>query len=191
MLKMTGQLLYFGSPLLLAALLHGFCIKYDWLSFLKKPLDLGIGFREKRIFGDHKTWRGLVMNVVGCCSGTAIQAALQKGGLIPDQILWVDYTKEGWLVGLLLGLGATIGELPNSFLKRQIGIGPGKKGKGLWAIVFFIFDQIDIVIGIWICLFFIIRPSALTVLWSFLLALLLHLAVSTTGFLLGMRKTLS
>ena len=188
---MTGQLLYFGSPLLLAALLHGFCIKYDWLSFLKKPLDLGIGFRGKRIFGDHKTWRGLVMNVVGCCSGTAIQATLQRGGLIPDQILWVDYTKEGWLVGLLLGLGATIGELPNSFLKRQIGIGPGKKGKGLWAIVFFIFDQIDIVIGIWICLFFIIRPSALTVLWSFLLALLLHLAVSTTGFLLGMRKTLS
>lgn len=188
---MTGQLLYFGAPLLLAALLHGFCIKYDWLSFLKKPIDLGIGFRGKRIFGDHKTWRGFFMNVVGCCSGTAIQATLQKGGLIPDQILWVDYTKEGWLVGLLLGLGTTIGELPNSFLKRQIGIRPGKKGKGLWAIVFFIYDQIDFVIGIWICLFFLVKPSALTVLWSFLLALLLHLAVSTTGFLLGMRKTLS
>ena len=98
MLGMTGRLLYLGSPLLLAALLHGFCIKYDWLSFLKKPLDRGIRFREKPIFGDHKTWRGLVMNVVGCCSGTAIQAVLQKEGLIPDQILWVDYTKEGWLV---------------------------------------------------------------------------------------------
>ena len=190
MLELTGQLLYFGSPLLLAALLHGFCIKYDWFSFLKKPLDLGIEFRGKRIFGNHKTWRGLLMNVVGCCLGTAVQAGFQKGGFIPDQVLWVDYTREGWLVGLLLGLGTTLGELPNSFLKRQKGIEPGKKGKGLWGIVFFVFDQIDFLIGIWICLFFLIKPSALVVLWSFLLALLLHLAVSITGFLLGMRKTL-
>jgi hypothetical protein len=190
-LELTGQLIYFGSPLLLAALLHGFCIKYDWISFLKKPIDLGHEFRRNRIFGDHKTWRGLFINVVGCCLGTAIQAILQKGQLIPDQILWVDYIKAWWLVGLLLGFGATLGELPNSFLKRQIGIGPGKKGKGLWAIVFFIFDQIDVVVGIWIFLYLIIRPSAFVVLFSFLLTLFLHLAVSTTGYILGMRKTLS
>lgn len=190
-LYVTGQLLFFGSPLLVAALLHGFCIKYDWITILKKPLDFGMVFRGKRIFGDHKTWRGVLMNIVGCCCGAAIQGALQKGGLIPSQFIWVDYTKEWWLVGLLLAVGATLGELPNSFLKRQIGIKPGKKGKGLWAILFFLFDQIDFVIGIWVCLFFVIKPSAFIVLWSFILALFVHLAVSATGFLLGMRKTLS
>ena len=122
MLEITYQILFLASPLLLVAIAHGFCIKYDWLSGLKRPLDLGVRFRGRRFFGDQKTWRGLVINVVFCTLGTMIQAWLQGKGYLPSWILLLDYHKYRYIVGLLLGLGMTVGELPNSFIKRQLDI---------------------------------------------------------------------
>ena len=158
MLEITYQILFLGSPLLLVAIAHGFCIKYDWLSGLKKPLDLGLRFRGERIFGDQKTWRGLVISVVFCTVGTMIQAWLQGKGYLPSWILLLDYRKHRYTAGILLGLGMTAGELPNSFIKRQLDIPPGMRKEGLVGIAFFLFDQVDLTIGIWIFLFFLIRP---------------------------------
>ena len=188
--EITYQILFLASPLLLVAIAHGFCIKYDWLSGLKRPLDLGVRFRGRRFFGDQKTWRGLVINVVFCTVGTMIQAWLQGKGYLPSWILLLDYHKYRYIVGLLLGLGMTVGELPNSFIKRQLDIPPGKRKEGPVGVAFFLFDQVDLTIGIWIFLFFLIRPSLLMVLWSFLLTLVMHVAISSVGYLVGMRKTM-
>ena len=190
MLEMTYQILFLGSPLLLVAIAQGLFIKYDWLSRLKRSLDLGLSIRGRRIFGDHKTWRGLMINVVFCTLGTMIHAWLQNKGYLPPWLLLLDYRKDGYLVGILLGLGMTLGELPNSFLKRRLEIPPGKRKKGLLGVAFFLFDQVDLAIGIWVFLFFLIRPSLLLVLWSFLLTIVLHMAISSVGYLLGMRKTI-
>jgi hypothetical protein len=136
-LEMTYQLLFLGSPLLLTAIVHGLCIKYGWLSWLKRPLDLGLSFRRRRIFGDHKTWRGLVINAVFCTMGTMIQTLFQNRGYFPPWLLLLDYREYGYVIGILLGLGMTLGELPNSFVKRQLEIPPGKKKKvphtNLWV----------------------------------------------------------
>jgi len=102
----------------------------------------------------------------------------------------VDYRRYRYIVGILLGLGMTVGELPNSFIKRQLDIPPSKRKEGPVGVAFFLFDQVDLTIGIWIFLFFLIRPSLLLVLWSFLLTLLLHVAISSVGYLVGMRKTM-
>jgi hypothetical protein len=189
-IEMTYQLLFLSSPLLLVAIGQGLCIKYDWLSQLKRPLDLGLMLRGRRILGDHKTWRGLVINFVFCILGTMIQAWLHDEGFLPSWILLVDYRKYGCLVGILLGLGMTAGELPNSFLKRQLDIHPGKRKKGLLGVTFFLFDQVDLTIGIWVCLFFLVRPTVWLVLWSFLITIVLHVTVSSVGYILGMRKTI-
>ena len=186
----TYQVLFLGSPLLLVAIAQGLCMKYDWLRPLKRPLDLRLCFRGKRIFGDHKTWRGMAVNVVFCTLGAMIQAWLQGKGVLPQWLLLLDYTEYGFLTGVLLGLGMTVGELPNSFFKRQLEIPPGKGKKGILGIVFFIFDQIDVAIGIWVFLFFLIRPSLKLILWSLILTLILHVAVSSVGYLLKMRKTI-
>jgi hypothetical protein len=90
-----------------------------------------------------------------------------------------------------MGLGMSAGELPNSFLKRQLDVAPGKRKKGLLGIAFFLFDQLDLAVGIWAFLFLLIRPSWVLVAWSFLLAIALHAAVSTVGYLLGMRDTIA
>ena len=187
---MTYQILFLGSPLLLVAIAQGLFIKYDWLSRLKRSLDLGLSIRGRRIFGGHKTWRGLMINVVFCTLGTMIHAWLQNKGYLPPWLLLLDYRKDGYLVGILLGLGMTLGELPNSFLKRRLEIPPGKRKKGLLGVAFFLFDQVDLAIGIWVFLFFLIRPSLLLILWSFLLTIVLHMAISSVGYLLGMRKTI-
>lgn len=186
---MTYQILYLAVPLLFAAISQGFCIKYDCLNRLKKPLDFGLYFRGKRVFGDNKTWRGLVINVVFCVIGTLFQALLQTYDLVPEWLSLLDYRENAPIVGLLLGLGMTIGELPNSFLKRRLEIPPGKKKAGVLGILFFFFDQVDLVVGIWIFLYFLLRPSLCFMLWSLALAAMLHVAVSSVGYLLKMRKT--
>ena len=190
MLEMTYQILFLGSPLLLAAIAHGFCIKYNWLNGLKRPLDFGLRYKGKRIFGAHKTLRAPVVYVVVCTLATLFQAWLQSRGYLPQWLLLVDYEEYGVLVGILLGLGMALGELPNSFLKRQLDVAPGKKRGGLLGIAFFLLDQVDLAIGIWIFLFLLIRPSLTLLAWSFLLTLVLHVAVSTAGYLLGMRETI-
>ena len=190
MLEMTFQIIFLGSPLLLAAIAQGLCIKYDWLSRLRRPIDFGKSYKGKRIFGDHKTWRGLIINVLFCSLGAIIQAWLQSKGDLPQWLFLLDYKSQALTIGILIGFGMTVGELPNSFLKRRFGIPPGKSREGPLGVAFFISDQVDLTIGIWVFLFFLIRPSLWLVLWSLLLTLALHLAVSSVGYLLGMRKTL-
>jgi hypothetical protein len=187
---MTYQILFLGSPLLPAAIAHGLCIKYDWLDGLKRPLDFGRRLKGKRIFGDHKTWRAPVIYVVFCTLGTMVQAWLQGSGDLPPWLYLVDYEADGLLVGVLLGLGMAAGELPNSFVKRQMDVAPGKKKGGLLGLAFFMLDQVDVAIGIWVFLFFLIGPSLFLVAWSFLLTTVLHVAISIVGYLLGMRETI-
>jgi hypothetical protein len=190
LLKITCQLLFLGSPLLLVAAAQGFCIKYGLLRRLKKPLDMNLKFREKRVLGDNKTWRGLLLNLTFCTVGTMIQAGLQENGCVPVWLFLADYSQHGLAMGLLIGCGTTFGELPNSFLKRQMDIPPGKKGKGMGGIFFTILDQIDLTIGMWIFTFSLIRPAPVLVLWSLLLTLIIHMAVSSAGYLLGMRESI-
>ena len=172
-------------------MVQGLFIKYDGFGRLNRPLDLGMSIRGRRIFGDHKTWRGMVINLVFCTTGAMIQAWLQGSGNIPSWLPLLDYNRLGLLLGVLMGLGLTLGELPNSFLKRQLGISPGKRAKGPMRVLFFLFDQVDMAIGIWLLIFVLIRPTLWLILYSLLLTLLLHVAVSATGYLLGMRKTIT
>jgi len=112
------------------------------------PLDLGKTFRGKRIFGAHKTLRGFVVMI----PATAVSFFLV--GLVvshdPDLAsrLW---PMEPWafaVLGLLAGLGFMMGELPNSFLKRQLGIQPGEAARGWLAkTVFLTLDRIDSIAG--------------------------------------------
>lgn len=150
---------------------------------------MNLKFRGKRVFGDNKTWRGLILNLTLCTVGALIQARLQKNGCIPAWLSLVDYSRYGLSLGILIGLGITLGELPNSFLKRQMDIPPGEKGKGMWGVFFSLFDQIDLTIGMWILSFSLIKPTLLLVLWSLLLTTIIHMAVSFVGYMLGMRES--
>lgn len=183
-----AQVLYLFLPLLVAAALSAAVLRFDWWRPLRQPIDGGRTFRGRRLFGDSKTWRGVVVAVVGAVP----TVALQRFVLAP----WVgalavfDYARVDPVVfGTLLAVGAMAGELPNSFVKRQLGIAPGKTTSGPLAVLFYCWDQVDLLTLAWPLVAWWVRPSALLVVASFVVALAVHPTVSVIGYLLGARKT--
>ncbi len=131
-----------------------------------------------------------MINIFFSTIGTLIQAWLQSKEYIPHWVFLLDYRKYGFLAGIMLGFGMTLGELPNSFMKRQLDIPPGMKKKGLAGLAFFFLDQVDLAVGIWLLMFIFIKPSIFLVLFSFLITMVLHVSISVVGYLVGMRETI-
>src|SRR5512135_2326222 len=119
---------YLLSPLLLGLALHGLCIKFGWLRWLARPIDAGLRLRGARLFGDNKTYRGVAAVALGTAGGVALQVLLHRLG-VARHLAMLDYSRPA-VIGLGLGLGAAamLSELPNSLLKRQVGIAPGAAG---------------------------------------------------------------
>jgi hypothetical protein len=140
------------------------------------------------VFGASKTWRGVVVAVIGCVAGVALQKYVLRGW--PSALALVDYDAVQPLVfGAALGIGAMVGELPNSFAKRQLGIPPGKTTSGPLAAVFFVLDQVDLLLGAWPLIACWVRPTFSLVLASFVLALAAHPLVSVIGYAVGARAS--
>lgn len=174
-------------PLLGAALAHAPVLRFNLLRALARPIDGGAMFRGRRIFGDNKTWRGAVVMTGGVVALACVLA--QFPGYwrrLPPNIQHV-----GPLVfGLLLGLGAVVGELPNSFLKRQLDIGPGSQRRSILGAVFVVFDQGDFVLGAWLLLAPVwVMPVPEGVV-AFAVVVAVHMLVNVIGYTIGARKTL-
>lgn len=185
---------WFGTPVVFAALIHGIVMKYELLLFLKKPMDMGIKFRGKPLFGANKTWRGLVVSTVGTIIFAYVHQFIYFNSSCFKNITIVDYYVVNPLfVGLALGFGMILGELPNSFLKRQIGIGAGKQSVGFLGFFFRFYDQIDLLVGAWLLMFFVPHFDMLknidVVYFSIFMTLVLHLIIAQIGYALGMRKS--
>jgi CDP-diglyceride synthetase len=153
------QLLWLALPIIAAGLVHLAVLKLDLLPALRRmPIDGGRTFRGRRLFGDNKTWRGAVVTI-----GTTTVAAWGLAQL--SECCWplptlVPFAEEHPLLwGLLLGTGYIVGELPNSFAKRQLGIAPGASGQGIAGRVFWVIDQLDSLAGMLLFVAPIWHPS--------------------------------
>ncbi len=131
-----------------------------------KPLDMGRTFRGVRIFGDHKTVRGLVF---GIFSGAAI-------GLIES--IFIPYMLFS---GILLSLGAHVGDLLGSFIKRQIGIKEGGKLPFIDQYLFFAF-------AILLALPLGHIPNYVGLLFLIVLTGILHVATNIGAYKLKLKK---
>src|SRR5262249_16428962 len=135
---------YLFLPLLVGLALHGFCIRYDALAFLCRPIDRGRKFRGKRIFGDNKTYQGVLVVCLGTAIGFGLQSLLLHRSASIRSIELFDYTFfKSAAVGLAVGVAAMLSELPNSFIKRRFEIAPGTTAKGWKRLIFYVYDQID------------------------------------------------
>lgn len=184
------QAIYLLLPLAVGGLVHGLTMKYGLVPFLAVPIDGGRHYRGKRIFGDNKTYRGVVVMAAGTALGYAIQAALHAfEGVRPYEVL--DYTTPAtWLVGAAVGGACMLAELPNSFLKRRLGIASGEAASGLWAAIFYTVDQIDLVAGFWLVLLWVL-PFEPRLFWATVGVVFVgHQLITVVGYALGMRKTL-
>ena len=185
---LSAQVLYLYAPLLLSAAISGLVMRLDALRALRKPIDGGRSYHGRRIFGDSKTWRGVVLAVAGCVLGAAIQKHLI--GPRAGRLALVDYANVNvWLFGLAMGGGAMLGELPNSFVKRRLDIAPGATATGSQRVLFYVWDQIDLLTTSWPLLACWVRPSLTLVSVSVLVTLTLHPLSSLIGYIIGARRT--
>ena len=181
---------YLFLPLLGGAVFHGLCMKFGLLSQLKYPIDWGATLRGRPIFGPNKTFRG----IVGEALGSALVLGLQQDVLhrlsAVRQIELFDYSAvNGWFLGLAVGAAAMLAELPNSFLKRRLGIASGKQAAGILRFVFFFLDQVDILLGGWLIFATVVQVTPMRIGISIAIIFVMHNLVTAVGYGLGMRKT--
>jgi CDP-diglyceride synthetase len=150
------------------------------------PLDGGASLRGRRIFGDNKTLRGfLVMVPAAALSFMGIAFVLGNPAATG---LW-PLTPAGyaWL-GACAGFGFMAGELPNSFVKRQLDIDPGASVRGGWAAAAqFAIDRLDSGVGMLLAVS-LAAPTPLST-WPLVLAIgfSFHWAFSMLMFQLGLK----
>ena len=137
------------------------------------PIDAGLNFSDgRRLFGDGKTWRGLV---AGILAGIAIGIVqIQAAGAVPDFL-----PRQTFLSAALLATGALLGDLVKSFFKRRFGKERGAK----WPIA----DQYDLVAGAFVLLllfdtgWFFAEVTPATFVCILILTPILHRAVNIIG----------
>lgn len=182
------QAFYLASPLIFASAVFGVVLRFDLLPVLKRPLDGGATLRGRRLFGDNKTWRGLLVAVAASVVGVWIQRDVV--GARVGAVAVVDYAAANPVaLGAALGLGAMLGELPNSFVKRQLDVAPGTTARGPRAALFYLWDQVDMLMLTWPLLLPWVTPRPALVGTTFALAVTVHPLVSFIGYLVGARKS--
>lgn len=169
-------------PLLGGAVAHGVCMRFEWLTCLKRPIDGGRKWRGQRVFGHSKTWRGPVLVAAGAAAVWALQQRALPG--------WAALAGlPGPWFAALAGFVAELGELPNSFVKRQLGVAPGATARGPLAALFYVADQIDVILGWWLVLAWVVPDPLPAFLLSLVLGVAFHPVVTLIGYALGMRPT--
>lgn len=140
-------------PLILAGIANMIFTKTKLYHMHKSPIDGGKVLADgKRMFGNHKTWIGFFSMIVFCicfqlifgyfCNIMDMNQHCDIYIVSPNTICF------NLFFGGLTGLVYMLSELPNSFIKRRLGIEDGQTAKGIKGGLFFIIDQIDSLIGV-------------------------------------------
>ncbi len=180
---MSALLLFL--PVLGAPIVHAPVLSFDLLKALKRPLDGGRTWRGKRLFGNNKTWRGAIVMTLGpLLAALALWQWTWWRDTIPD----AAHSAGPLLLGLLIGLGVVLGELPNSLLKRQLDVAPGTQSSGATGLLLTTLDQGDLVLGIWLCLLPVYGMPLWLVALAFVIVSVIHLLVNVIGYAIGARS---
>jgi CDP-2,3-bis-(O-geranylgeranyl)-sn-glycerol synthase len=172
------QVIYFFSPAYAADVSPIFAERL--FPTCDAPIDGGRTLRGRPLLGAHKTWRGLLACVAAGVTVWEAQRILYRIGFCRDLAL-VDYAAEPLVPGLLMGVGAAIGDLFKSLLKRRVGIAPGAPWLG--------FDQLDFFLGALAFISFVHMPPLEVVLAILPLVFVCSIAATTMFWLLGLKQS--
>lgn len=162
-------------PLVFSGIVHMIIVKKDILSFLKIPISI-------KLFGANKTYRGFIVMIVATIIGVYLCQFLLS-------IIDIDFYKEVnlWILGGLLGLSYAVFELPNSYMKRRLGIAPGKRAPK-YTLFFSIYDQMDSGIGLLLVYYYYLGVDLETNLLMIFLGTFIHLFFNFMLYLFNVRK---
>lgn len=173
------EALYFFLPAYFANMAPVFASRIFGDKFITS-IDFNKTIGGKRIFGDHKTWRGLFSGIVVALLVVYLQSILYQFNFFHN-ISLIDYKSESiFIFGILLGFGALFGDIVKSFFKRRVGI----KSGGSWPI----FDQLDFVVGALLFVAIIYIPTWQHILILILFTPFLHWLTNVIGYKLGWKS---
>lgn len=157
------------------------------------PIDAGLRLRRRRLLGDNKTIRGFVVIL----PATALVFALffRLAVYLDPQaalILWPLNTTGYAILGFWAALGFMLGELPNSFVKRQLDVRPGRApGHRVGAAISFVVDHTDSIIGAMTAISLVAATPVLTWVYVLVLGPVVHLIFSALLYKLGVKARLA
>jgi CDP-2,3-bis-(O-geranylgeranyl)-sn-glycerol synthase len=171
------SIIYFLLPAGLANMAPGLVKK---INFLNYPLDFKKKVYGKRLFGNHKTWRGLISGIIMAILIVYIQTLLYQKVYFQNLSL-ISYSNLNFiLLGFLFGAGALIGDCVESFFKRRLGKKDGE------SLIFF--DQTDWIIGSFLFVSLLVKLPISLLLWEIIVGFLLHVIIRHLGFWLKIDK---
>lgn len=161
---------WLSLPLIIGGTLHMIVVKKDILSYFRRPI-------HQRWFGKNKTWRGVIVMPLATLLGVFLTSFLtyhfQNHSLI--------------LLGLALGFAYLLAELPNSFMKRRLGIKEGKlPDSKRWLFAFM--DQADSALGCMLAYRFLLGTSWAVLFLTLAVGTVIHLVMNVLLYLLGIRE---
>jgi hypothetical protein len=172
-------------PTLGGAVVHAPILRYDLLPSLKVPLDGGAAPSGRRLLGDNKTVRGALAMAGGTFAATlALHRFDWYRRWLPSELRAAGPLRHG----AVLGAAVVLGELPNSILKRRLGIEPGERRGAALGVALAIHDQADFVLGGWPLFLPVWRMSARELGEAFATVAAVHLGVNLAGYALGARR---
>jgi len=195
---LLAQVLWLAIPVVVAGVVHMAVVKRRVLQFLAVPLDGGARLGGVPVLGPNKTWRGVVVMVAASATAGALQGALGGGwahrvGLECFEVAAVSggsATASYAAVNAVLGLGYVLGELPNSFAKRRLGIDAGLHGRGVLGRIFLGVDQLDsVLVGLGLGAIVFGYPWRVVLLGTVALAMV-HLGVTVLLHQTGVKERL-
>ncbi len=151
------------------------------LKRLAVPIDFGKRLKGREIFGKNKTWRGLVVGIITGIFVAGIQALLFfKSDFFKNNTV-IDYGEFNFvLIGALMGAGALLGDLIESFIKRRLDKPSGKP----W----FPWDQADWIIGAILLSAVMYVPPVKVAVVTILLYIGVHLCSDRVVYRMGIKK---
>lgn len=180
---------------IIAGVINSAFCKSKLFPTLQKPIDCKKNFVDnKRIFGDHKTWKGFLGYIILNVILSVIIGLIYKLTNISHLSFAYQFHENtipfNALFGFLTGLAWALFELPNSFIKRRIGIKPGKNPEGWKRIFFIIFDQADSIFGICLVLCLFYPMSAGLYFFYVFVGSATHIIFNMLLYFVGLRKNM-
>ena len=152
------------------------------------PLDGGVTLRGRRIFGANKNVLWFLVMVPATAASFAVLALwIDRSGL-PHGGVWPLSLLQYAALGAWAGFGFMAGELPNSFVKRQLDIPDGQRSRRPAASAAqFAADRLDSGVGMLVAMTLFVPVPALT--WAYVLVVgpFIHWWFSVLMFRLGIK----
>ena len=153
-------------------------VKLDAFSVLKRPV-------WQKAFGRNKTWRGFVVVPLATTLGCYVAAQLQR--LAPATVQ-LDLGEKWLSLGFLLGFAYVLFELPNSFIKRRLGVKEGQLPNQHKAL-FFAMDHLDSATGCCLVYVYYLQISLVMTITALLWGVVIHSVVNYVLYLLHIRQS--